>query len=142
MLSARLTSPWSSPYLHLRCSSLPTPPRRNSIRCQVLYVVAHWVYGGRGGQDFPGPALDPQPWALTALDSALGDAVFVVVCQALASIDLQVGIATIMLLTAPTGRGRQGAQLWEPLVNKVSISPRTLQMPTRGDQKHWGSLRS
>lgn len=42
----------------------------------------------------------PAP-VVRALDSALGDAVFVVVCQALASIDLQVGIATIMLLTAP-----------------------------------------
>ena len=89
----------------------------------MLYVVAHWVYGGRGGQDFPGPALDPQPWALTALDSALGDAVFVVVCQALASIDLQVGIATIMLLTAPTGRGRQGAQLWEHPSQATQLTP-------------------
>lgn len=99
----RVESRGQREWIPLACRSLafaagpPVVPQSLVVAVQVLLQAqGHLLVTSTQLPFAPAPLV-------RALDNALGDAVFVIVCQAFASIHLQVGIATIVLLTAPVG---------------------------------------
>lgn len=99
----RVKSRGQTEWIPLACGSLAFavgPP----VVSQSLVVAVQVLLQAQGHLFVTSTQLPFAPAPLVrALDDALGGAVFVIVCQDLASIDLQVGIATIVLVTAPVG---------------------------------------